>query len=309
VIALKPGIGATIYGSLPRDIDSPLGRDVIRASDIVTLHTSADPTDVRSAALVRQINPDARVWLACPANYLSRMDLARGRAAVVAEVQRIATIARDMGAELVELNGEGAADGLTPGDWTYPEPDTRERARLESLARDILVALRAALPPTIALGWTSHDMPGFDVPWGPILSRVDLHAPQHYPAEAGRVVRQRELEHRIARSRGRWEGLADHGVVPPEAIPGGARWAPYLQGWGHTLGALVWGLCEAPIARLWACPGSWSPEALQALQGARAIRTEVGHGSDSIERWQRDSGLAVDGVVGPRSLAVLGVAP
>lgn len=302
------GISATIYGNLPRDLDTPLGRDVIRASDIVTLHTSADPADVRSAALVRQINPSARVWLACPANYLSRLDLAKGRAAVLAEVTRIARVAADMGAELLELNGEGASDGKTPGDWTSAADDLREVERLESLGRDVTLTLRAALPASCAIAWTSHDGTSFRVPRA-LLSRVDLHSPQHYPAEAGRTVSQRELERRVAWSEGQWHALAERGRVPAEVVPHGARWAPYLQGWGHTVGALVWGLCEAPIARLWACPGSWSPEALLALRGARAIRAEVGHGPDAVERWQARHGLAVDGVVGPASLRALGLVP
>lgn len=302
---LKPGIGATFYGNLPRDLDTPQGRDVIRASDIVTLHTLADPSDARHAALVRQINPDARVWLGLPANYLSRMDLAQGRGPVLAEVSRIARVAVSMGVELVELNGEGASDGLTPGDWTYPRADRREQQRLESLARDVLHTLRAALPPTIAIGWTSHDMPGFALPWGAILSRVDVHAPQHYPAQQGAVATQRTLERRIATARGRWEAIADRGEIPDGVVPGGGSWSPYLQGWGHTVGALVWGLCEAPLVRLWACPGSWSPEALSALRAARTLRAAVGVGPDAVERWQTARGLTPDGVVGPRTLSTL----
>jgi hypothetical protein len=65
VIALAPGIGATFFGSLPRDLDSPQGREVIRACDLVTLHTAADSTDVTSAALVRRLGC-TRVWLAVP---------------------------------------------------------------------------------------------------------------------------------------------------------------------------------------------------------------------------------------------------
>lgn len=304
MIALRPGISATIYGNLPRDLDSPLGRDVIRASDIVTLHTSADPTDVRSAALVRQINPAARVWLACPANYLSRMDLAKGREAVLAEVRRIASVAVAMGAEVVELNGEGSSDGKTPGDWTSAADDLREAERLESLGRDVMLSLRATLPASCAIAWTSHDGTSFRVPRA-LLSRVDLHSPQHYPAEAGRTVSQRELERRVAWSEGQWHALAERGRVPAEVVPHGARWVPYLQGWGHTVGAMVWGLVEAPIARLWACPGSWSPEALTALRYARMIRDAAGHGPGAIERWQRGCELAADGILGPRSLATL----
>ncbi len=96
---IAPGIGATFYGSLPRALDSPLGRDVIRACDHVTLHTAADASDVQSAALVRRLGC-ARVWLAIPANYLSRLDLSRGRVVALDEIRRVALVARDAGAEV-----------------------------------------------------------------------------------------------------------------------------------------------------------------------------------------------------------------
>lgn len=297
---IAPGIGATFYGSLPRDLDAH--RDVIRVCDHVTLHTAADASDVQSAALVRAINPAARVWLAIPGNYLSRIDLSRGRDAAVAEVRRCARVALAMGAELFEINGEGASDGQTIGDWTAAHVDEIEATRLASLAAALLDGARAELGDRCALSWTSHDMPSFRLPWAPILSRVDIHSPQHYPAQTGRLVAQRELEARIARSLGRWEAACERSQIPTDAIPYGARWAPYLQGWGHQAGALVWGLCEAPVTRLWACPGSWSPEAVEALTLARRLRAEVG---PSVERWQLAHGLTADGVVGPRTLATL----
>lgn len=308
---LAPGVGATLYGTLPRDIERAAKAELLEVCDHITLHTLADPTDVQSAARVRALGC-ARVWLALPANYLSRMDLAKGRAAVLAEVERIAQIAVAMGVEVVELNGEGASGGKVVGDWTSAPGDAREGQRLADLARDILIALRDALTRLggrhILIAWTSHDMPGFRLPWGPILSRIDLHAPQHYPAQAGRTVAQRELEARVSRSRGRWEALADRGEIPGAAVPYGAAWAPYYQGHGHTVGALVWGLCEAPVARLWAFPGSWDTAAVEALRLARRLRAEVGHGPDAVERWQAAHDLSADGIVGARTLAALGAA-
>jgi hypothetical protein len=64
-------------------------------------------------------------------------------------------------------------------------------------------------------------------------------------------------------------------------------------------------LCEAPTARLWACPGSWSPEAVEALRLARALRSTGGCGPDAVERWQAAQGLDADGIVGRQTLAAL----
>jgi len=303
MIALAPGVGCTFFGSLPRDLDTPQGREVIRACDVVTLHTAADSTDVTSAALVRRLGC-SRVWLGVPANYLSRLDLSRGRVAALDEIRRVALVARDMGAELLELNGEGSSDGAVVGDWTSAPTDTAEARRLDSLAVDLVATIRATVS-ALAIGWTSHDgARSFRVPRAH-LGLIDLHAPQHYPAQAGRTVSQRELAARIAWSRGQWEALVAEGRAPAATAPYGAAWSAYLQGHGHAVGAIVWGLCEAPTARLWACPGSWSPEAVEALRLARALRSTGGYGPDAVERWQAAHGLGADGVVGPQTLAAL----
>ena len=303
-IDILPGIGATIYGDLPRLLSRGDTREVIEASDFVTLHTAADAADVEHAAAVRRAGCE-RVWLAIPANYLSRRALERGIASAVSEAERCARIALDAGAEVFELNGEGASDGLRPGDWTSAPSDPAEARRLGELAVATLEAVTDAFNGRLAVAWTSHDMPGFRLPWEPILSRVDLHSPQHYPAQPQRLVSQRELEARVERSRGRWEALVERGEVEPAMIPWGRRWAPYLQGWGHQTSALVWGLSCAPIARLWAWPGSWSPQGQAALVAARRLRATVGHGPDAVERFQRSRGLTGDGIVGPQTLAAL----
>lgn len=299
---IAPGIGATFYGSLPTILDTH--RDVIEASDLVCLHTSADASDVASAARVRALGCD-RVWLAIPGNYIVSRATQRGIGPAVAEVERCARVARDMGVEVFEINGEGTSDGKKPGDWIPADP--AEAARLASLAAAVIEAAKDVLGESARVSWTSHDMPGFRLPWNAILSRVDLHAPQHYPAMAGVVASQRSLASRIDRSRGRWEALAEAHTIPAEVVPGGSRWTPYLQGWGHTLGAMVWGLSQAPVARLWACPGSWSPDAVRALHGARLLRGAVGAGPHAVERFQVLHGLAADGVVGPRTLAAMGL--
>ena len=294
---LAPGVGATIYGNLPRDI----AEEVCRASDFVTLHTAADVTDVASAARVRSFGC-ARVWLGLPANYFVRVAQRVSIAAAEKEARRCARIAADMGAEVLEFNGEGESSGQKPGDWIPASPE--EAAQLAAVAEAIICAAEDELRlrgSKAVVVWTSHDMPSFRLPWGPILRNVGGHSPQHYPAEKGRTVRQRELMERVARSRGRWEGVAEAQRLPAELLPGGPLWVPYFQGWGHTAGATVWGLAEHRLARVWAYPGSWDANGLLALRLARALRREVEPGPEAVEQWQAAHGLTPDGLIGPRT--------
>jgi hypothetical protein len=307
-VNITPGIGATIYtGGSSSDLRPFLAREetraLVRACDHVTLHTAADASDPRSAALVRVTNPTARVWLAVPANYLSRMDLQKGRAKTLEEVARIARIAAEGGFEVLEFNGEGASSGATVGDWTSAPGDAAEAVRLETLGCELMEEARLHFGG--ALAWTSHDgVRSFKIPRR-LLRFVDIHAPQHYPAMPGRVASQRELERRVAWSRGQWEALAAEGRCPADVAPGGAKWSPYLQAHGHALGAMVYGLTLAETARLWAYPGSWEPLALEALRLARTLRAATGYGPGAVEAWQTSQGLEADGIVGERTLRSL----
>lgn len=299
-VSVRPGVGVTIYGNLPRDIHP----EVVGACDHVTLHTAADAGDVRNAARVRSLGCN-RVWLAIPANYLVR----KSDDDAVREVERCARVALDMGAEVFELNGEGSSDGQTPGDWIGANP--AESERLEELAVKLAEAARAVLGERCALAWTSHDGRRFRIPRR-FLKLLDLHAMQHYPAlphEKGQppppLITQRGMEKRVNWSRGGWDVLADRGDVPGNVLPYGDRWSMYTQAHGLSLAATVWALCEAATARLWAYPGSWGDKALPALRMAREIRRNVQPGVDAIENWQQAKGLEPDGVIGPNTLREL----
>ena len=169
MIAVAPGIGAAIYGHLPRDVTA----EVVSAADFVCLHTLADATDITTAAQVRRMGC-ARVWLATPANYLVRTMDRHGEGAAIVEAKRAARIALDAGCEVFEFNGEGSSDGKAPGDWI--PADAAEASRLARLAAEAIEAARDVLGTRCAVAWTSHDMPGFELPWRAILERVDaLH--------------------------------------------------------------------------------------------------------------------------------------
>lgn len=297
---IKPGVGVTFYGKLP----AILNPDVVAECDVVCLHTALDSSDPKTVEQVRKLNPSAQIWIGFPANYLSRMDLFQNRKKVLSEVDRIAAVALDCGADVLEPNGEGSSDGKVVGDWVGPMGDAAEAARLEELGKAVMERFKDRLQGKMVLGWTSHDGTGFRIPRN-VLKNVDLHSPQHYPAYAKHVVNQRELDRRFQWSKGQWDHLAARGIVSFDVCPYGAKWSPYLQGWGHSVGALVWGLCEAPTARMWACPGSWSPEALEALKLARKLRAKHGHGPNAIEKFQKAAGLDDDGIVGRLTLEAL----
>lgn len=302
-VHVPPGVGVTFFGNLPGILDP----EVIAACDFVCLHTMLDRADHDHARRVRALGC-SRVWIATPANYLVRR---MSDDAAVSEVQRAARIARDLGAEVFELNGEGTSDGEKPGDWIVPLRDLAGAARLEVLAQRIMDAARAVAGDRMALAWTSHDGTGFRVPRAFLQHpALDLHAPQHYPAlprknGAPPRITQRGMEKRVAWSEGQWQALAARGVVPPDVCPHGARWTMYTQAHGLTVGAMAWALCEAPTARLWAYPSSADrPEMLAALRVARAIRRDVDVGKpDAIERWQAAKGLVSDGIVGRATIS------
>lgn len=302
--ALAPGLALTCYGSGPaKDIAAAvkLSDEAIQYADILTLHTTPDPTDVKVIDATRKKYPDLRLWFGAPANQLARgaTDLAIEKALAWAK------LSVDNGIELLELNGEG--NETAPGDWVGNNPS--ERSGLAIRLREILAAIRAAYP-GLALGWTSHDMPrSFRIPWTEVLQALlAIHRPQHYPAEKGRLVEFDELVGRIDRSRKQFLELATAGSIGAEYVPRGERWSPYLQGWGHQPVVTAWGLDQAPIGSLWASPGSWDGGGTLAMRVLRQIRDEVGPGPGSIGRWQAAHGLEPVGTLGPRSRKLLELA-
>lgn len=301
--SLAPGLALTCYAGGPAtNILSAvkLSAEAVRLADIVTLHTTPDRSDLAAVAEVRRLNPKARVWFGAPFNPVVRLQKPRALETVAAW----AKLAVEAGAEMLELNGEG--NTTSPGDWVGNDP--AERVRLATLMTELLQVMRAAAP-SLPLGFTSHDMPrSFLVPWSEVLREpLALHRPQHYPAEAGRRVGLQELQDRIARSRKQWDALVAAGKMDAPFTPYGAGWSPYLQGHGHDLVATVWAMDQAPIASLWASPGSWDDVGTASLRVMRQLRDEVGHAPGAIARWQTAHGLDPVGTIGPKSRALLGL--
>lgn len=298
---LAPGLALTCYAGGPASNilqAVKLSATAIALADIVTLHTTPDRSDLAAVAEVRRINPRARVWFGAPFNPVVRLQKPRALEAVAAW----AKLCVEAGAELLELNGEG--NETAPGDWVGNTD--AERAQLAALMTELLQSMRAAAP-SLPLGFTSHDMPrSFRAPWSEVLREpLALHRPQHYPAEAGRRVGLQELQDRIARSRKQWDALVAAGKCGAPFTPYGAAWSPYLQGHGHDLVATTWAMDQAPIASLWASPGSWDEGGTDALRAMRVIRDDAGSAPGAIARWQVRHGLDPVGTIGPRSRALL----
>jgi hypothetical protein len=86
----------------------------------------------------------------------------------------------------------------------------------------------------------------------------------------------------------------------------------FCKGCRFTHGELCEHLCAAPLVCGWAAPliadgGRADTEGLAALEAALRIRRAVGCGPDAVRRFQASKGLAADGIVGPRTLAALGL--
>ena len=298
---LAPGLAVTWY-ELARDVPY----EVLDAADIVVMHTTPDRTDVDKARTLRALGK--RVWMAAPGNPLA--DRLKSSRFVLDTLRAWADVIRAADVEVFEINAEGPSGPRSTVHWK--PVDASDRVRLRERAKLILAELSAALP-GVALSFTSHDYgEGHALTWDAWLgpqSPVTLHRPQHYPADkALGEIRWRTLAGRIDTSRAQWGRLARRGIVRPELVPGGAGWSPYLQGWGHTVGATCWGLDQAPLAGLWACPSSWDANGTTALRAMRAIRDEVGHAPGAVARWQRAHDLEADGIVGAATLRAMGLA-
>lgn len=300
---LAPGLALTCYASGPAKsiADAVKLSDAdIERSDIITLHTTPDESDVKVIEALRKKYPALRIWFGAPANQLARGSTDDA----IKKVLAWARLSVDNGVELLELNGEG--NETAPGDWVGN--NAAERSGLAIRLHELLKALRAAHP-GLALGWTSHDMPrSFRIPWKEVLQApLAIHRPQHYPAEKGRLVDFDELATRIDRSRRQFQAFADAADISAEYVPRGDAWSPYLQGWGHNPLVTAWGLDQAPIGSLWASPGSWDQGGSIALRVLHTIRAEVGPGPGAIGRWQAKHGLEAVGTIGPKSRKLLGL--
>ncbi len=250
-----------------------------------------------------------RVWSAWGANPLVRIARTQGVLAATQLAERWAKGAADLGAEVVEINGERSGQANL-NDWVIDAPGDAEL--LPQLATGIIAAVRRGAPRAL-VSLTSHDHARFHrLPWRAFLGPggVDLHAPQVYAVDPSDAAPETHTDAR-ARLRAHTADalrLVAAGDCLPELAPGGAGWTPYGQVHSLTTAGAAIVLDAADTVRAWALPTRCDEAGLRALEVVLTARRECGRSAGAIARWQAAHGLAADGVAGPITLQSMGLA-
>lgn len=311
---VAPGLAVTVHhqgpGILPALRAALPHLRAIRPG-IVILHTTPDPTDAEACAVVRELG--ARVWLQAPANPLVQGTVAQATRTAVRWQEEAARL----GAEVLSLNVEGpSAPGLQG--WTARDPGAR--VALGDRAAAILAAMARHGGPVLAV--SSHDCPDWHhLPWSALLgpeSPVRLHLPQVYSAPGSRAAPPTTIRGSRARwtmQAEQWARRVERGQVRADLAPGGAGYVCYAQAHSHEVAAACSLYDRSAIAAAWALPlevdrpkGRADAAGVLALRADAELRRRVGHEPGRVARYQASAGLVADGVVGPRTLAALGVA-
>jgi hypothetical protein len=315
VITPAPGVVLTLWNDDLR-LALPAGtRELLARArpEIVCLHAGPDGLARGAAWLaneVRRIHPSVRLWVGIGCDGWLGMTTAglTKLAQATDKLTGAASLAASLGAEAIVWDAEGAFEA---------NPDLGAR-----LARAAIYLTREAHP-RLLQGHTAYDHPvrvedhtGHGIgghsayPWAAWcgVDGVDFALPQVYVApppppgnpQAPRLAARGALQRRMETHRRSWERAMHAGKVRPD-LPT----YPYVQAHHVPFSQTASVLAEHPLAALWAAPTRIDTDGTRALLALCALRRLGYTGTDCVRAFQRASGLASDGIVGPLTLAAL----
>lgn len=305
---VAPGLVVTLGDMAPVQEDLARGLPLLEAirPDAVMLHSNPGPEDAPTVAALRRALPGVRIWIQAPANPLVRLTIPKAEARVRGWVKA----SLELGAEVFSLNGEGpSAPGLKG--WSKGHPHSAEV--IAGYARAVLAAAADEASGRLALAWSSHDCPQWHhLPWKELLgagSPVALALPQVY-CDPGRG----NARATILGARGRYataHGQQTRSAIRDDLRLGGEGCVLYAQSHHHRVSAACWLHDQAALSASWTVRHDGrlcDAEGLLALRAVAELRRQAGHAPGRIARFQEAAGLTVDGLVGPKTLAALGLA-
>lgn len=310
VAPVAPGLVVTVgdTGPVEKSLPRALGALKLIRPDVVMPHMYPDARTPEIAETVRREVPGARLWLQSPANILA----GGSPAACEAKVRSWVRHAVEVGAEVLVFNGEGSSGDKRPG-WKRNQPLT-DGALMHRAELVVRVAADEA-DGRIVLAWSSHDRlashgrDGLPVrSWFGPGSPIQLNLSQEYGAAKGYTVSRSMAVARHVGTQRDTLSLVGPRTLRPELASGGVGYVVVAQAWGHTVDAACYLHDQAAVSGAWTIPESSDATGILALRAVAELRRRAGHAPGRIARFQRDAGLKPDGVVGPKTLAALGIA-
>lgn len=263
---------------------------------------------------IRALLPGVRIWVGVGGDgWIGQLRAGKAtRAQVMQPLQRVAVLARQLGAEAIVWNFES--------EWKHASSDKLSRAELDAFSRELMAVL-CALAPKSAHIVSSFDHVGFHMamPWAALLDgNVTGFTAQNYVAVAGETAPRKLLRGRIAKASSSQDAARAQGKFPADERSADGIDTSHddvdvfstVQLHGTDELDLSIELVTAAVIQSWSVPlvregGRADTRGVRAAQVARVIRNAVGPGPGAIARYQAASGgaLKADGVLGPKTFA------